>query len=103
MCPGGGFEKRLNSRQTIVAEFEDEDPTGLEVRGGLRDEIGVKLVAFFTAVECDFGFVIADFAHERRCFAPADVGRIAGNEIEKKWRVTSGEWRARWTAEKTAS
>ncbi len=66
-----------------MAEFEDEEAAGLEVRDGLHDEIGVEFVAFFAAVECDFCFVIADFAHERRCFAAADVGRIASDEIEK--------------------
>ena len=65
-----------------MAEFEDEDAARLEVRGGLSDEVAIKFVPFFTAVESDFRFVIADFAHERGCFASADVRRIADDEIE---------------------
>jgi hypothetical protein len=80
--PGGGVEKRLDGGEAVVAEFEDEDAAGLKMRGGLRDEIGVEFVAFFAAVERDFRFVIADFAHERCGFAAADVRRVAGDEIE---------------------
>jgi len=67
-----------------VAEFQDENAAGLEMRGGLRDEIGVEFVAFFAAVKSDFRFVIADFAHECGGFAAADVGRVAGDEIEER-------------------
>ena len=74
----------MDGGEAVVAEFEDEDATGLEVRGGLRDEIGVELVAFFAAVESDFWFVIADFAHEAGGFAAADVGRVAGYQIEER-------------------
>ena len=74
----------MDGGEAVVAEFEDEDATGLEMRGGLRDEIGVEFVAFFAAVESDFRFVIADFAHEGGGFAVADVGRVAGDEIEKR-------------------
>jgi len=74
----------LDGGQTVVAEFEDEDAAWLEVRGGLRDEIGVEFVAFFAAVESDFRFVIADFAHEGCGFAAANVGRVAGDEIEER-------------------
>jgi len=84
ICPGGCVEKRLDGRETIVAEFEDEDAAGFKMRGGLRDEIAVEFVAFFAAVECDFRFVIPDFAHERWGFAAADVGRIAGDQIKKR-------------------
>jgi len=31
--------------EAVVSEFEDEDAAGPEVRGGLRDEIGVEFVA----------------------------------------------------------
>jgi hypothetical protein len=81
--PGGCVEERLDGGEAVVAEFEDEDAAGLEVRGGLRDEIGVEFVAFFAAVESDFRFVIADFAHEGCGFAAADVGRVADDEIEE--------------------
>ena len=67
-----------------MAEFDDEDAAGSEMGGRLRDEIGVEFVAFFAAVESDFRFVVADFAHERRGFAPTDVWRIAHDEIEKR-------------------
>jgi len=62
-------EKWFNGRQTVMAEFEDENAAGFEMRSGLRDEIGVEFVTFLAAVESNFRFVIADFAHERRCFA----------------------------------
>jgi len=65
------------------------------MRGGLRDEVCVKFVAFFAAVKGEFGFVLADFEGERRCFAATDVRRIGEDEVEKEWRVASGEWRAR--------
>jgi len=65
-----------------VAEFQDQDSGWLEMRGGLRDEIGVEFVAFFTAIESDFWFMIADLAHERCGFVAADVGRIAGDQME---------------------
>src|SRR5437016_3922142 len=87
VCPACCVEERLYGGQTGVAEFKDEDAAGLEMRGGLSDETGVKFVAFFAAVESDFWFVIADFAHQRRCFAPADVRRIAHDEIEGMWSV----------------
>jgi hypothetical protein len=73
----------LDGGEAVVAEFEDEDAAGLEMGGGLGDETGVEFVAFFAAVEGDFRFVIADFAHERAGFAAADVGRVAGDEIEE--------------------
>jgi len=81
--PGGCVEERPDGGEAVVAEFEDEDAAGLEVRRSLRDEIGVEFVAFFAAVERDFRFMIADFAHERCGFAAADVGRVAGDEIER--------------------
>src|SRR5713226_4807090 len=38
--PGGGVEQRLDGGKAVVAEFEDEYAAGLEMCGGLRDEIG---------------------------------------------------------------
>lgn len=67
-----------------MAEFEDEEAAGFEMRGGLRDEIGVEFVAFFAAVKCNFGFVVADFAFECFLFAAADVRRIADDQIEER-------------------
>ena len=66
-----------------MAEFEDDYAAGIEMRGGLGDEIGVEFVAFFAAVESDFWFVIADFAHEGCGFAAADVRRVADDQIEE--------------------
>ena len=60
--PFGRVEEWLHRGEAVVAEFEDEDAAGIEVRGGLRDEVGVEFVAFFAAKERDFGFVVADFA-----------------------------------------
>ena len=78
-----------------MAEFENQEASRFQVRGGLGDEVGVQFVAFFAAVESEFGFVVADFAGERRGFAAADVRRVGGDKVERKWRVASGEWRAR--------
>jgi hypothetical protein len=54
----------------------------------LSNEVGIDFVAFLAAEKCDFRFVLADFAHQRRGFALPNVRRIAGNDIKKKWRVT---------------
>ena len=48
----------------------------------MHDEVGVKLVAFLTAVQRDFWFVIPDFPHECGGFATADVGRITHDEVK---------------------
>jgi len=69
----------LYGEERVVAEFEDQDAAGLEMGGGLREEVGVEFVAFFAAEESDCGFVVADFAGERGSFAAADVGRVAGD------------------------
>jgi hypothetical protein len=60
--PGGGIEKRLDGGEGIVAEFEDENAAGLQVPGGLRDQVSVKFVAFFAAEKSNRGFVVADFS-----------------------------------------
>src|SRR5207245_8909744 len=91
--PSGCVEQRLHGGQAVVAEFEDQHSAGLEMRRRFRDEIGVKLVAFFSAVKRDFRFMLADFAHERCSLAVANVRRIADHEIEEKWRAASGEGR----------
>ena len=58
-------KQRLYSGEAVVAEFEDQDAAGLEMLGGLGDEVGVEFVAFFAAEERGRGFVVADFARER--------------------------------------
>src|SRR6266850_2535318 len=78
------IEERLDGGQAVVAEFEYEDSTGLQLGASLRDKLGVEFVAFFAAVERDLRLVIADFAHQRGGFAPADVGRIAYDQVEEK-------------------
>jgi hypothetical protein len=82
--PGRRFKQRLNRRERVVAEFENEQAAGFEARGGLRDEVCVKLIAFFAAVKSELGFVIADFPSERGPFPAADVGRIANNKIKER-------------------
>lgn len=67
-----------------MAEFEDQDAIGFQVRGGLRDQVGVKFVPFFAAVEREFGFVVADFARKGGGFAVADIGRVGNNEVEER-------------------
>src|ERR1700674_419169 len=84
ICPGGCVEEWLDGGEAVVAEFEDDYAAGIEMRGGLGDEIGVEFVAFFAAVESDFRFVIADFAHKSCGFAAADVGRVAGDQIQER-------------------
>src|SRR6266404_6436659 len=95
VCPGGGVEKRLDGSEAVVTEFEDKEAGGFEMRGGLRDEISVEFVALFAAVESDFWFVVADFAHQRGGFAAADVRRIAGDRSEE--RRVGKECRSRWS------
>src|SRR5260221_13533699 len=43
--PVGGIEERLDGWEGIVAEFEDQNATGCEMRCGLGDEIAVEFVA----------------------------------------------------------
>ena len=88
----------MDGRESVVAEFEDEDAAGFEMRGGMGDEVGVEFVAFFATVERDFRFVIADFAHERFGFAAADVGRVADDEVKEERRRARDHWRIkkRW-------
>lgn len=50
----------------------------------MKNEWTVNFVAFFTAEKSDVRFVIADLDGERRGFAPADVRRIADDEVEEK-------------------
>src|SRR6516162_3557873 len=38
------IEERTNGRQRVVAQFENQDASGLEVRGGLADQVGVEFV-----------------------------------------------------------
>jgi len=45
-----------------VAEFEDQEPAGFKLWGGLGNEACIKFVAFFATVESECGFVVADFA-----------------------------------------
>ena len=46
-----------------MAEFEHQYATGLEVLCGLSDETRIEFVAFFAAVQRDFGFMLANFTH----------------------------------------
>ena len=57
-------EKRMHSRKAVVAELKNENAAGFEMRGRLRDETSVDLVALFTAVQRNFGLVVAYLAHE---------------------------------------
>ena len=75
-----------------MAQFDHEDSAGLEARGGLCDEIGIEFVAFFAAEERDRGFVVVHLACKCCCFAAANVGRIAYDEVEKK-RLVISDWR----------
>ena len=81
--PVRGIEQGLNGRKTVVAELENEDAGGRENAGGLKDELAVEFVAFFSAVESGGGLVVADFGREFVGFTEADVGRIADDELEE--------------------
>ena len=67
-----------------MAEFEDEEAAGFELRGRLRDEAGVEFVAFFAAEESEYGFVVTNFAGKGRSLAEADVGGVGDDEVEKQ-------------------
>jgi len=82
--PGEGIKQWLHGGQGIVAEFEDENAAGLQVRGGLGDQVGVEFVAFFAAEEGDGGLVVTNVRRKSRRFAPRDVRRVADDEIEEK-------------------
>ncbi len=49
--PCGSFKERLNCGETIVAQLQDQQATGLEETSRLGDERAEKLVAFFAAVK----------------------------------------------------
>src|SRR5258705_9402035 len=75
--PGRAIEQRLDGGAGVVTEFEDQDAARLEMGGGLRDEVGVEFVAFFSAEESDCGFVVAYLVRKSCRFASRDVRRIA--------------------------
>jgi len=76
VVPVGGVQEGLDGGEAVVAEFQDEQATGLERLCCLGDEFAVEFVAFLAAVEGSFRFVFADFDGERVGFAAGDVGRI---------------------------
>ena len=91
VCPvGAGGEMGADVSGGIVAKFEDENSTGPEELGGLPDDAGIELSACGSAEEGGVGFVIADLAGQIGGFVAGDVRGIAGDEVEKQWRVTSG-------------
>src|SRR2546421_10572504 len=49
---------------------------------GLRDQVGVQLMSHFAAVQCARRLVLAHFARKSGRFAPADVRRIADDQIK---------------------
>ena len=65
-----------------MTELKNQKTARVQLLSGLGNEIGVKLVAFLTAIQCNFWLVVADFAHERFGFAATDVWRVAYDEIE---------------------
>ena len=93
--PLRSIEEGADGGETVVAEFEDEEAAGSEMARRLENELAVEFVAFFAAVEGGGGFVVADFDGEGAGFFAADVGGVGNHQVEKKWRVASGEWRER--------
>ena len=75
-----------------MTEFENQNATGLEMRGGLRNEVGVEFVTFFAAEQRHCRFMITDFACQLRSFAAADVWRISRDQIKTKRRIVRGDW-----------
>src|SRR5690348_15911158 len=86
--PDGCVEAWLHRGQAIMAEFEDQDATGLKMPSCFCDETGIKFITFLTPVKRDFRFVFADFAHQCESFTAADIRRIADNQIKRRWLVT---------------
>ena len=93
VCPLVGVEKRLNRGQTVVAKFENEQAGRLEVLRRLGNQLGVKLVAFFAAVESQCGLVLTNFNSQAAGTPATDVGRVADDEIKRKCGVATGGWR----------
>ncbi len=74
--PQRSFEEGADGGERVVAKFEYEQAAGSKVACGFWDELAVEFVAFFAAVECGGGFVVADFDGKGVGFFPADVGWI---------------------------
>ena len=72
----------------VMTELQHQYAAGLEQLCRLRDQRRVDFRAGFAAEKRDGGLVLADFAWQRRRFLAADVGRVAGDEIEGAWLVT---------------
>jgi len=82
--PLGSFEEGADGGERVVAEFEDEEAAGFEMKSGFGDELAVEFVAFFAAVESGGGFVVSDFDGEGAGFFAADVGGVGDQEIEEE-------------------
>ena len=93
VCPLVGVEKWLNRGQAVVAKFENEQAGRLEMLRRPGNQLGVKLVAFFAAVESEFGLVLTNFTRQAARTPATDVGRVADDEIKRECRVATGEWR----------
>ena len=63
----------------MVAEFDDKDAAGLQMRRRLGNEVGIKFVTFFAAEKRDFRLVITHFSRQGAGFTAADVGRVGSN------------------------
>ena len=81
--PCGCVKQGLHRRQAVVTKFENENPSRQDMLRRLRDEVAIKLVAFFATVKRNFRLVLADFAHQSHGFAPADVGWIADDQVKR--------------------
>src|SRR5580692_1865073 len=80
-CPVWQVEKWPHGRKTVVAEFENQETTANQATYSLSDQVGVEFVAFFAAIQGEFGFVVANFTHECFFFFVADVGRVTDDEV----------------------
>lgn len=83
ISPVGQIEERLDRGKAVVAKFEDQEAARLQVPRRLCDQFCVKFVAFFASVKGELRLVLADFALQRFFFVPADVRRIANDQIKE--------------------
>ena len=66
----------------VMAKLQNKYAAGFQECRRLRDERPVNFRPGFAAEERDVRLMLADFERQRQSFQAADVGRVAGDEIE---------------------
>src|SRR6266851_2056205 len=82
--PCRSVEKPQDFLSGVMTEFQNEDAARSEQDYLLRNKRGVEFRARFTTEERHFRFMFANFARQRPRFPAADVGRVAGDEVERQ-------------------